>query len=150
MIGLEPLRPATVHLLGTINRTLDPPTWIEEVEDFVLGTGAADTLRAGSGQVLLVRIDGEPGGVALHRPHQDFVGAELLSAFLLAPEHRGRHLAEPVFSAVIAAAHASSGKDHVIWLVHERNTPMVTVSTRVCGENGLSDDHGYLVFIHDR
>ncbi len=42
MIRLERLRPGTVHRLLEIGRTPDPAPYVEEVESFLFGRGAAD------------------------------------------------------------------------------------------------------------
>lgn len=149
MINLEPLRPGTVATkLAAFGRTDNPPRHIEEVEDFVFGTGPADVFRSGAGQVLLVSDGPTPVGVAIHRPHGNF-NAELLSALLLDVAHRGRHLSEPVLRAVVDEAHRASGAAHVMWLVHEDNGPMLTISRRVSGEVGTVEPDGYLIFVHD-
>lgn len=88
MITLEEITAGTLDRLDALGRTEDADPWVVEVEDFVIGPGPAEVLRTGDGQVLLALAENQPVGVALHRPHDQFIGGQLLS--LVGRRRRGR------------------------------------------------------------
>jgi GNAT superfamily N-acetyltransferase len=143
---VEVLGPGTVYRLAAITRTAAPQPWVEEVEDFALGGGAAEVLRSGVGEVLLVSDGEELIGAAIHRPHGSS-RAQLVAAFVLDHPVRGRGLAVPAFEAVLDHVHRYNA--FILWLVHEDNEPMRKVSDTLCGEPELRDEDGYLMYVHE-
>lgn len=130
-------------------RTPDAPPWLAEVEDFALGTGAADAVLDLEARVLAA-IDGDHlVGVAIHRPHDAFRGAQLLSALLIVHGHRGRGLGRTAFALLVEDALATSNHPHLMWLTHERNETMRSLSDDLVGGPAYVDgDH--LVYVYDR
>ena len=91
---------------------------------------------------LLVVDDGTIIAVAAHRRHARF-NAELLQAFLVLPEHRGKGLAAVALECALRSIHSSEGADFIMWLVHENNTQMHNASLRAGGQQiGSADDTG--------
>lgn len=148
MITLEEITAGTLDRLDALGRTEDADPWVVEVEDFVFGPGPAEVLRTGDGQVLLALADNQPVGVAIHRPHDQFIGGQLLSAVLISVAYSGKGYARQFVEAVVDAAHSHSGRTYVLWLVHSKNEAMVAVSLAVVGEPELRDGD-YLVFVHE-
>jgi len=149
VIHLAPLQTRTLADLHSLGRTPRPPTWIEEVEDFIHGEGSQAALL-GRATGILVYEDGEPIGVAILKPHDHHQGTELLQAFLIGHEHRGRKLAKPALRAVLESP-ATTDRSHIVWLVHPDNAAMQIVSEAGSHaiDRGAGDD-GYDLFIFDR
>lgn len=129
-------------------RTPDAPAWVAEVEEFVFGRAFADTVANNVGVVWLIRLDGEVIGAAASRPHAS-LKAELLQAMVILPSRRGHGLGRPVLAAVVAAVHERSGEDYVVWLVHQDNDPMRSLSAAFTFEDGAVNDDDYVLFCHE-
>jgi RimJ/RimL family protein N-acetyltransferase len=144
------LRANTIRRLRDIERTPDAPSWIEEVESFILDGGAASHRFEPQSSVLLADDEGRVVGAAVHHPADGYPGAEYISAVLLDHRRRGQGLGGDLIRAVIADARAASGRPYVMWVVHPDNEAMITISRRVVAggvEIGRHGETGYLIFI---
>lgn len=136
-----------LHRLGAVTPTVNAPLWAADVEKF-LAVGAPNQVFAGTGGALLV-VDHETVIAAgAHRRHATF-NAELLQAFLVVPDHRGRGLAADALECVLTSIHSFEGAEFIIWLVREENTLMRKTSVRVGGQQaGSADANGFVTYVH--
>lgn len=149
MLKLTPLTANTLYRLTLINRTPPPvPSLVEEVEDFVLASGAAQVLRSGRGTVLLAEAAGVVVGAAVHYP--EFVAAQYVAAVLVATQHRGHGFGRELLVRVVEDARVRSGRPYVFWKVHVDNTAMLNISRSVVA-SGEPDslDGDYYLFVDD-
>ena len=141
----EQLTPRTLHRLSSVTPTPGAPWWAADVERFVV-VGAPNQVLAKTGTALLVVDDGRIIAAAAHQRHAKF-NAELLQAFLVLPEHRGKGLAAEALECALTSIHASEGAQFIMWLVHEENTQMHKASVRAGGQQaGSADDHGFIAY----
>jgi GNAT superfamily N-acetyltransferase len=147
---LEIRRVAARHAweLGGRPRTLHAPAWVAEFEEFVFGRAFADTVANNVGTVWLIRLDGEVIGAAASGPHGS-IKAELLQAMVILPSRRGHGLGRQLLEAVVAVVHERSGEDYVVWLVHQHNEPMRSLSASFTLEDGAVNDDDYILFCHE-
>lgn len=139
------LTPRTLHRVSAITRTANAPWWAQDVEDFLL-VGAPNLVLARTGSVLLIVDDDVIVAVAAHQRHVKF-NAELLQAFLVLPEHRGKGLAAAALECALTSIHASEGAEFIMWLVHEENTKMHRASVRAGGQQaGSADSNGFVTY----
>ena len=142
----ERLTPRTLHRVRAITRTANAPWWAQDVEDFLL-VGAPNLVLARTGSVLLIVDDDDViVAVAAHQRHVKF-NAELLQAFLVLPEHRGKGRAVEALGCTLKSIHASAGVEFIMWLVHEENIYMQKASQKAGGQQaGSVDDMGFLAY----
>ena len=141
----EQLTPRTLHLLSSITPTARTPWWAADVEYF-LSVGAPNQVLAKTGSALLVVDDADIIAAGAHRRHAKF-NAELLQAFLVLPEHRGKGLAARALECALTSIHVSEGAEFIMWLVHEDNTPMHKASVRAGGQQAGSANHqGFITY----
>lgn len=142
----ERLTPRTLHRVRAITRTANAPWWAQDVEDFLL-VGAPNLVLARTGSVLLIVDDDVIVAVAAHQRHVKF-NAELLQAFLVLPEHRGKGRAAEALGCTLKSIHASAGAEFIMWRVHKENIYMQKASHKAGGNQqaGSVDDMGFLAY----
>ncbi len=141
----ERLTPRSLHRLRAITPTVGAPSWSGDVEKF-LAVGAPNQVLAETGSALLVVDDDTIIAVAAHQRHAKF-NAELLQAFLVLPEHRGKGRAAEALECTLKSIHASAGTEFIMWLVHEENMYMQKASQKAGGQQaGSVDDMGFLAY----
>ena len=141
----ERLTPRNLHRLSAITPTVGAPWWATDVENFLI-VGAPNQVLATTGNGLFV-VDGDTIiAVAAHQRHARF-NAELLQAFLVLPEHRGKGLAAAALECALASIHSSEDAEFIMWLVHEESTQMIKASARAGGQQaGSVDDKGFVTY----
>lgn len=141
----ERLTPRNLHRLSAITPTAGASWWAADVENFLM-LGAPNQVLAKTGSGLLVVDDDTIIAVAAHRHHVTF-NAELLQAFLVLPDHRGKGRAAVALECALTSIHSSEGAQFIMWLVHEENTPMRKASIRAGGQQiGSADDKGFVTY----
>ncbi len=141
----ERLTPRNLHRLSAITPTAGAPWWAADVENF-LAVRAPNQVLAKTGSGLFVLDDDTIIAVAAHQRHAKF-NAELLQAFLVLPEHRGKGLAAVALECALTSIHWSEGAEFIMWLVHEENTQMRKASIRAGGQQaGSADGKGFVTY----
>lgn len=141
----ERLPRRNLHRVRAITPTAGAPWWSADVEKFLV-VGAPNQVLAETGSALLVVDDLTIIAVAAHQRHAKF-NAELLQAFLVLPEHRGKGLAAAALECALTSIHASEGAEFIMWLVHEENTQMHKASVRAGGQKaGSADNNGFVTY----
>ena len=142
----ERLTRRSIHRLGAVTLVAGAPKWAADVEQFLV-VGAPKQVLNKTGSALLVTDEDTVVAAAAHQPHAKF-RAELLQAFLVLPERRGKGLAVSALECVLASIRAD-GSEYLMWLVHEENAPMRKVSLHVgATQIGGVDEQGFVVYAH--
>jgi RimJ/RimL family protein N-acetyltransferase len=141
----ERLTPRNLHRLSAIVPTAGAPWWAADVENFLMLV-APNQVLAKTGNGLFVIDDDTIIAVAAHQRHVTF-NAELLQAFLVLPEHRGKGLAALALECALTSIHSWEGAEFIMWLVHEENIQMRKASIRAGGQQaGSADDKGFIAY----
>ncbi len=137
-----------VWRLGQLERTPDPPTWVDEAEEFLLGGRAIWHLRR-AGTTILAADDGAfiGAGVAYNDPI--YQQTSRLGALCVDHRARGRGVGRLLFDALLVEA--LRAQMYAIWLVHPQNSPMLNLSRshHLLGDQAVSEG-GYVQFFAER
>jgi hypothetical protein len=135
----------TYDHLATFGRTDHPDPWVREVEEFLYADVPAQRGGADGSSALVVMDGSLLVAAAAHGPHATF-SAEHILAFVLRADARGKGLGEGVFRVVVDHVLRSTSEAFVMWHVHERNLPMITISNRIGEAQGR--DREFFVYAH--
>ena len=144
------LGPTTLKRRNEIERTPMPEAYVDEVEEFLLGRGAATHLHEPGSAILLLDDNDVAFASAIHCQDQRHRGAQYICGIVIDHRLRARGLGRQVLAVVIDDARRRSGHEFVRWLVHPDNSAMLAISRATVAsghELGIDVGTGYIEFV---